>query len=139
MKLLNGPTTRRQQWLGFGLSPAVWTVYFVVVYVLNEAACGLPLLSPTAFFPAGHAVYRGDVGSDWPGGVVGLARLARGGWCGQRPFPGPHRFVVVWAVWGDDNGRVGRCPGVEAMLKPLRTFPWLLLALLLWGCHAAPC
>lgn len=51
MKLLSGPTTRRQQWLGFVLSPVVWTVYFVVMYVLNEAACRLPLLLPGAFFP----------------------------------------------------------------------------------------
>ncbi|MBK8902568.1 MAG: hypothetical protein IPM53_15375 [Anaerolineaceae bacterium] len=51
MKLLSGPTTRRQQWLGFVLSPVAWTVYFVVVYVLNEAACRLPLLPPAAFFP----------------------------------------------------------------------------------------
>ena len=51
MKLLSGPTTRRRQWLGFMLSPTAWTVYFVLVFVLNEAACRLPLLSPAAFFP----------------------------------------------------------------------------------------
>lgn len=51
MKLLTAPTTRRQQWLGFITSPIVWTVYFVVVYVLDEAACALDLLSPTAVLP----------------------------------------------------------------------------------------
>ncbi|MCA9973927.1 MAG: hypothetical protein KC425_27130 [Anaerolineales bacterium] len=53
MRLLSplAPTNRRRQWLGFIASPVVWTVYFVTVYVLDEAACKLTLLAPTAVFP----------------------------------------------------------------------------------------
>lgn len=51
MKFFSGPTTRRRQWLGFILSPVVGTAYFMVVYVLDEAACKLTFLSPTAVSP----------------------------------------------------------------------------------------
>lgn len=93
MKLLNGPTTRRQQWLGFMLSPAAWTVYFVVIYVLNEAACRLPLLSPMAFFPLA-TLFTGVV----------LALIGLAGWW-------------AWRAWreGDGAGN-GRFLGLTGLL-----------------------
>lgn len=93
MKLLNGPTTRRQQWLGFMLSPAAWTVYFVVIYVLNEAACRLPLLSPMAFFPLA-TLFTGVV----------LALIGLAGWW-------------AWRAWreGDGAGN-GRFLGITGLL-----------------------
>lgn len=53
MKLLSPSpaTTRRRQWLGFMLSPVVWTTYFVLVYVLDEAACKLTLIGEEALLP----------------------------------------------------------------------------------------
>lgn len=51
MSLSNSEKKQRRQWLGFLSGPAAWSVYFVVVYVLDEAACKLTLLAPTAVFP----------------------------------------------------------------------------------------
>lgn len=46
-----GDTAVRRLWLGFVLSPTVWGVYFVLVYVIDEAACHLSILSPSMVVP----------------------------------------------------------------------------------------
>jgi hypothetical protein len=40
-----------RMWLGFFLSPTVWAIYFVMVYVIGEAACHLLILSPSMVLP----------------------------------------------------------------------------------------
>ena len=48
------PVERKQQqqaWWRWLTGPIVWTVYFMVVYVLVEAACELVVLAETAVLP----------------------------------------------------------------------------------------
>lgn len=91
------PAARRRQWLGFVGSPAVWTLYFVAVYVLNEAACKLTLLAATAVFPVAT--------------VLALLTLAAVGYAGW----------LAYQAWNqgeeqDEPGGNGRFLGLTGLL-----------------------
>ena len=42
---------QRQAWIRWLTGPIAWTVYFMAVYLLVEAACHLPQIDETAVFP----------------------------------------------------------------------------------------
>jgi len=85
------PAARRRQWLGFVGSPAVWTLYFVAVYVLNEAACKLTLLGATAVLPVAT--------------VLALLTLAAVGYAGWLAYQAWREGDGAEAEDGGGNGR----------------------------------
>ena len=44
-------TQQQQAWIRWLTGPIVWTVYFMVVYLLVEAACEMVVLGETAVLP----------------------------------------------------------------------------------------
>ena len=42
---------QRRAWIRWLAGPVVWTVYFMAVYLLVEAACELVVVTETAVFP----------------------------------------------------------------------------------------
>lgn len=93
MKLPKRASSRRQQWFGFMTSPLAWTLYFILVYVLSEAACGFGWFAPTAVFPLTSLFAILTLG------LIGLA-----GW----------RALAAWR-WGDGAGN-GRFLGLSGLL-----------------------
>lgn len=86
-------SSSRQQWFGFITGPTACSVYFILVYVLDEAACALKSVSPTAVLPLTTFLTAVTLG------LIGLA-----GW-------------QAWAAWrwGDDAGN-GRFLGLSGLL-----------------------
>ena len=93
MKLQKRTSSRRQQWFGFIISPLAWTLFFILVYVLSEAACGFGWFGPTAVLPLASLF-----------AILTLGLICLAGW-------------QAWAAWrwGDGAGN-GRFLGITGLL-----------------------
>lgn len=48
---MNSKSAQRRLWIGFLGGPVVWSLYFVLVYSHDEAACNLNVVAPSTVFP----------------------------------------------------------------------------------------
>jgi hypothetical protein len=82
-----------QEWLGFLLSPAAWGIYFVLLYVLDEAACKLDFLTPGIVLPLAT--------------VFGIITLGMIGFAARRAYR---------SAQGEEEGESGRFLGSVGLM-----------------------